>query len=783
MYFAPRVNLLPGLLAFLIANFFTVTLSAEPLPGTQPLSDDPAAMFDYASDMVDGIDRFLMRKLEESVAGRAAHWQRDFSSTEKYNESVAPNRKRLAQIIGAVDERTKFDGLEFIATTSHSALVGKGQNYEVFAVRWPVFRNITGEGLLLRPIGRKPVARVVAIPDADQTPEMLAGLVPGVASESQFARRLAESGCLVVVPALIDRGDEFSVTTAGRGTNQTHREFVYRPAFEMGRHIIGYEVQKVLAVVDWFAQSGGDNAAIGLTGYGEGGLLALYSGALDTRVDATLVSGYFNSRQAVWSEPIYRNVFALLNELGDAELASLIAPRPLVIEACRSPEVAGPPTPRPGRGAGAAPGELATPEYDSVEREVARARALTKGFSEPPPTYLVGPEKGAGDFGSPEALELLLFALERTARLADAEASPEPTATKIDSQARLKRQFDQLTEDTQHVMREGEFVRKALWAQADRSSIEKFVETSKPYREHFYNEVIGRFDDKLLPPNARTEQIIDEPAYTGYRVVLDVFDDVFAYGILLVPKGMQPGERRPVVVCQHGLEGRPEDVADPKIDSPYYHQFANKLTELGFITYSPQNPYIFKDRFRVLQRKLNPLKKTLYSIIVPQHQQTVDWLATLPNVDPGRIGFYGLSYGGKTAMRVPALVDNYCLSICSGDFNEWIWKNASLRVPLSYPATGEYEIFEWDLGNTYNYAEMAALIAPRPFMVERGHRDGVGIDEWVNYEYAKVRLLYVDLKIAERTTIEHFDGPHEIHAVGTFDFLHEHLHWPRPTRE
>ena len=206
-----------------------------------------------------------------------------------------------------------------------------------------------------------------------------------------------------------------------------------------------------------------------------------------------------------------------------------------------------------------------------------------------------------------------------------------------------------------------------------------------------------------------------------------------------------------MVVCQHGLEGRPQDVADPKKDQPAYHRYACKLAERGFVAYAPQNPYIFGDRFRTLQRKANPLGKTLFSVIVPQHQQTTNWLASLPFVDPERIAFYGLSYGGKTAMRVPALVDRYCLSICSADFNEWIWKNTSLRSAFSYVGTGEYEIFEWDLGNTFNYAEMAGLIAPRPFMVERGHRDGVGPDEWVAYEYAKVRQLYAELKIPERT--------------------------------
>ena len=147
-------------------------------------------------------------------------------------------------------------------------------------------------------------------------------------------------------------------------------------------------------------------------------------------------------------------------------------------------------------------------------------------------------------------------------------------------------------------------------------------------------------------------------------------------------------------------------------------------------------------------------------------------------MDASRIAFYGLSYGGKTAMRVPAVETRDCLSICSGDFNEWVAKNASVDFRGSYMFTMEYEMPEWDLGHTFNYAEMAALIVPRPFMVERGHNDGVGIDEMVAYEYAKVGRLYSQLKIPERTEIEYFDGPHEIHAVGTFRFLKKYLKWP-----
>jgi hypothetical protein len=87
-------------------------------------------------------------------------------------------------------------------------------------------------------------------------------------------------------------------------------------------------------------------------------------------------------------------------------------------------------------------------------------------------------------------------------------------------------------------------------------------------------------------------------------------------------------------------------------------------------------------------------------------------------------------------------------------------------------------MFEWNLGNTFNYAEMSWLICPRPFMVERGHDDGVAPGEWVSYEYARTRERYDRLGLGDETTIEYFNGPHTIHGVGTFQFLRDKLKFP-----
>jgi dienelactone hydrolase len=754
-------------------------LLAEPLPNTKPLVTNG----DIAEKMVAGIDKYLMRAIDRSVEKRKQYWNLNLSSDAEYEKSVQPNRERLAHVLGVVDKRVPIKALELAGTTETKSLVGEGDGYKVFAVRWPVLEGIDAEGLFLEP-REKPKACVIAIPDADWTPEMLVGLVPGIPDEAQFARRLAENGCQVLVPTLIDRNDTWSGNPKYRMTNQPHREYIYRMAFEMGRHIIGYEVQKVLGAVDWFTRSEG-HPPVGVYGYGEGGLVGFYATALDPRIKAVLVSGYFGPREKMWSEPIYRNVWRGLLEFADADAGLLIMPRALIIEPSSFPKVTGPPSPHNNR-QGAAPGVMPMNSTDAVISEKNRlanyfgsqAASVLRWAAHIPPiasatsTDRLGVGVGMQDFwktlgGWKDGLR-------------EAGKVPKTRVEEFIPELRQKRQFDQLVAYTQKLMRDSEHRRQeTFWSKLDTTSLERFQSSTQKYRDQFWEEVIGKLPEPTEPMNPCSRLSYEETKWTGYEVTLDLYPDVFAYGILLIPKDLKPGEKRPVVVCQHGLEGRPQDVVNPKMKTRHYNSFGAQLADRGYIVYAPQNPYIGHDKFRVLQRKANPLGLSLFSFIVRQHERSLDWLAGLPFVDSERIAFYGLSYGGKTAMRVPAILPRYCLSICSGDFNEWIWKNVSVDFSSSYMFSGEYEMYEFNLGHTFGYAEMAALIAPRPFMVERGHNDPVGIDEWVAYEYAKVRRWYAKLGISDRTTIEFFNGGHEIHSKATFEFLDRHLRFAK----
>ena len=518
--------------------------------------------------MFEGAHRFLDRKLVETLVRRSNHWEKGLSSPKNKEGFLDHNRKELARILGVTDERVPFESLSLKATTARTAKVATGSDYEVLAIRWPVLEGVFGEGLLLQPTGRKPVANVIAIPDADQSPEDIAGLTTRILPAGQFARRLAESGCRVIVPALVGRNVRVQ-SERRKGIKISDREFLHRSAFLMGRTLQGFEIQKVLALVDWFERE--KSTRIGLIGWGEGGMLALQTGALDTRVAAVCVSGQFGPREDMWREPLERNLFGFLNHFGDAELAGLLADRALVVEAAKGPEVTIDST-------GAAPGRLITPTLAKVRDEFSRAKILASStksnFS-----LFTGGEDGKGSPGESQALAKFFKSLSLQGSLPERGKTQKTATTLPDSKAREERAFLGIAAHVQELVEQSHLVRTSDF-QPDISSLDAYAKSTISHRRRFEEEVIGRFEEDLLPLSPRSRKIYDEQKWTGHEVVLDVYPELFAYGVLLVPKNVQPGERRPVVVCQHGLEGRPKDVIEG--DHRAYHDFAAKLCEKGY---------------------------------------------------------------------------------------------------------------------------------------------------------------------------------------------------------
>ncbi len=759
---------------------------AETLPGTADYKGDE----DLTVLSIVQWNRYLLQSISSAKAQRERFWKRDASSPQAYERSVAPNREHLRRTIGAVDSRVSDPAMELVGDPDHPGPLADTVGYEIWPVRWPALADVAGEGLLLRP-KRLVKAAVVLVPDADQTPEMLAGLVPGFPAGMQVGRRLAENNVLVVIPVLASRSSAFSGDQRlGVFTDQSHREWITRQAWEVGGHVIGYEVQKVLAAVDWLKRSQGalaEPATIGVAGYGEGGLIAFYGAALDPRIDAAWVSGYFQPRERAWSEPLYRSVWGLLEEFGDAEIAAMVAPRALVVEASRGPEVplSSVTGGRSNLKLGAAPGALTTPPFGEVRSEWERARALagpqmTRNFR------LVG-GNDAGQFGSEEALDDFLALLgagsSHALPLQFLHAYPlDPRRL----EERQHRTVLEMEEDVQSKARLSDSARESFfWSKLDPRSATPWSEQIRPLRRQFARDLIGELPESEAPiyPRSRLIKRYENPEWNAYQVVLDAYPGIVTWGYLLLPTDLARGERRPVVVCQHGASGTPaQTLAGPGENGyQFYKAFAANLAAQGFVVFCPFDPNsISGDAFSQLQRKANLIRKSVFSIITLDHRRILEWLKEQPFVDPARIGFYGMSYGGKAAMRVTAQLDDYCMTICSGDFTDYVEKMTSTRAERnSFVFDDSYETMEFNLANTFSYSEMAALIAPRPFMVESGYGDGVARLESTAGEYARVRRLYFRLGVPQRTAIEYFEGTHTVYGHATFDFLHTYLRWPR----
>jgi len=763
--------------AVLLFSLVPVVSAADPpLPfaGVQKL-DWPEE--DLSGRMMDGAHRFVERKIAEAGRERGKLWHYDNSSPAAWEASVDGKRKRLREIIGAVGSSPEAR-MERFGDDASPALVAETPAYKVYQVRWPAVDTVEGEGLLVQPAGTA-AGHVVAVPDADQSPEQLMGLDPGLPAEQQWARRLAENGFEIVIPTLVTRRLLETTDPQLKASQQTEREWIYRQAFHMGRHVIGFEVQKVIAAAGWLKRRQDPAVKVGVVGYAEGGLIAFYAAAIDQRIDAALVSGYFDSRERVWSEPIYRNVWSLLRTFGDAEIASLVLPRHLVIEHSAVPAVAN------------QKGDWATPEIASVRKEFAR---IQPPDSFPRPALIIGADGAPAGPGSAEALREFArrLGVEKPFTLSD--TMPADQRRNFDPSARRHRVMRNMEQHVQSLVqasdkvRDEAFLYKVMpqlkgprWTTEPSLAVHDpapFIAAAKSYRERFHTDGMGRFDEAPLALNPRMRLFRESEKWTAWDVVLDVWPEVFAWGLLVLPKDIPAGERRPVVVCQHGRDGLPRKTIDE--GNPGYSQVAARLAERGFIAFSPHNLYRGEDRYRWLSRKANTVQASLFSFIIPQHDAILRWLGSLPQVDADRIAFYGLSYGGETAVRVPSILEKYALSICSGDFNQWTRKVASTSEPFSFMRTIEWEMPYWNLGHTFDYAEMAYLMIPRPFMVERGHLDTVGRDHWVAYEYGKVRWLYAQLGLSDRTAIEFFQGGHSMKQQGTLDFLHQHLRWPKP---
>lgn len=226
---------------------------------------------------------------------------------------------------------------------------------------------------------------------------------------------------------------------------------------------------------------------------------------------------------------------------------------------------------------------------------------------------------------------------------------------------------------------------------------------------------------------------------------------------IALPKGVTPPY--PAVVCIHGHGGNRMTPFDP--ERIEYKNFGAALARRGFAVISTD----------VGQHEVYEAGRTLMGERLWDLMRCVDFLESIPEVDPARIGCAGLSLGGEMAMwlgamdaRVNATVSCGFLTVMDQmEHNHCMcWKFGGLR-------------------ELADFADVYSLVAPRPLQCQNGRKEPetqffVPIAEKAMRDVARI---YSDFGVPEKAVLHIHDGGHEIDRDALVSFLEEHLSVPK----
>lgn len=156
-----------------------------------------------------------------------------------------------------------------------------------------------------------------------------------------FAVALCRRGFFVAAPEIScfgERRTDFSYLSADLGSPvPTTCEHTAALATHLGGSVVGLRVRDAMRLVDYLETLPEvDTSRLGAMGISGGGMHTLFSTCLDQRIRAAVISGYFSTfRESILGMKHCRcNFVHGLGAFGEmADLAGLIAPRPLFVEA------------------------------------------------------------------------------------------------------------------------------------------------------------------------------------------------------------------------------------------------------------------------------------------------------------------------------------------------------------------------------------------------------------------------------------------------------------------
>jgi dienelactone hydrolase len=298
-------------------------------------------------------------------------------------------------------------------------------------------------------------------------------------------------------------------------------------------------------------------------------------------------------------------------------------------------------------------------------------------------------------------------------------------------------------------------------------------------------ELVGGFPRNRC---ALRPEILERKTLGGYvreKIVFESRDGLSVFGYLLLPNSRSLPV--PAVVCLPGhgrgaddIVGIAEDGKLRKTKSGYAKDFALQTVEQGYAAFAIEQMAFGCRRDEAARRKgpgqssCQPAAgaallfgQTMIGWRVWDVFRAIDYLTTRSEVDPRRISTMGISGGGTISYFAAALDERIKMAVVSGYFNTFRDSILSLSHCIDNYIPG-----------ILNYVEMydiAGLIAPRRLFVESATRDPIFPVEASKMAFDKARHIYTVFGVPECVGQEVFDGDHEFHGKGAFEFMKKWL--------
>ena len=302
------------------------------------------------------------------------------------------------------------------------------------------------------------------------------------------------------------------------------------------------------------------------------------------------------------------------------------------------------------------------------------------------------------------------------------------------------------------------------------------------------------------PPRAEFDPVViareDRGSYEARKLVFNVSADCRIPAYLLVPKGRGPF---PAVVALHdhgaffligkekmvrpiGERAEIVEAAQGWIDKYYGGRSVGEaLAERGYVVFSA-DALFWGERGRregvdytqqqALASNLLHLGTTWLGVNSWDDIRAAEFVASLPEVDPRRIGAVGLSMGCHRTWMLNALSDRIAaaVGVC------WMCTTDMLMSPGNNQTKGHsaYSITAPNLRNFLDYPDVAAIACPKPLMLlDGGPKDGLFPVEGVDRAYARIRGVYESQGAGEHFATRRYDVGH----VFNVEMQEEAIQW------